>query len=115
MVQQMLHVIKCCKFSKVSSLLLTLSWRRSLSSRNQSIGLQRKSIGFFLLYGRDFHHERVNNLCQLITVSQCKVINESYMLPITWPFLKIFWFVFPTLGLNTEIYKEKDITKVPNS
>ena len=39
--------------------LLTLSWRRSLSYRNQSIDLQSKSVDWFL-YDRDLSHERVN-------------------------------------------------------
>ena len=38
---------------------LTLSWRRSLSYRNQSIDLQSKSVNWFL-YLRGLHHERVN-------------------------------------------------------
>ena len=37
---------------------LTLSWRRSLSYRNQSIDLQSKSLGWFL-YDRDFRHKKV--------------------------------------------------------
>ena len=37
---------------------LTLSWRRSLSYRNQSIDLLCKSIEWFL-YDRDLRHERV--------------------------------------------------------
>ena len=38
---------------------LTLSWRRSLWNRNQSIGLQNKSINWFL-YHKNLCHERVN-------------------------------------------------------
>ena len=38
---------------------LTLSWRRSLSYRNQSIVLQSKSMDWFL-YDRDLHQENVN-------------------------------------------------------
>ena len=37
---------------------LTLSWRRPLSYRNQSIDLQSKSMDWFL-YDRGFRHERV--------------------------------------------------------
>ena len=37
---------------------LTLSWRRSLLYRNQSIDLQRKSMDWFL-YDRDVRHENV--------------------------------------------------------
>ena len=38
---------------------LTLSWRRPLSYRNQSIDLQSKSMGWFL-YDNGLRHERVN-------------------------------------------------------
>ena len=38
---------------------LTLSWRKSLSYRNQSIDLQTKSMDWFL-YNRNLRHERVN-------------------------------------------------------
>ena len=43
---------------------LTLSWRRSLWCRNQSIDLQSKSMDWFL-YHRDLRHERVNILIEL--------------------------------------------------
>ena len=36
----------------------TLSWRRSLSCRNQSLDLRSKSMDWFL-YDRDIRHERV--------------------------------------------------------
>ena len=39
---------------------LTLSGRRPLSSRNQSIDLLCKSIDWFLYY-RDLHHERLKD------------------------------------------------------
>ena len=42
----------CCK------LVLTHSWRRSLSYRNQPIDLQSKSMDWLLYYG-DLRHERV--------------------------------------------------------
>ena len=38
--------------------ILSLSWRRSLSYRNQSIDLLRKSVDWFL-YDNGLHHERV--------------------------------------------------------
>ena len=40
---------------------LTLSWRRFLPYRNQSIDLQNKSIDWFL-YDRDLCHERLKGL-----------------------------------------------------
>ena len=49
----------CWQFSqKVYTRCLTLSWRRSLSYRNQSIHFQIKSMDW-LLYDRDLRHERV--------------------------------------------------------
>ena len=39
--------------------ILTLSWRRFPSYRNQSIDLQSKSVNWFL-YDRKLRHERVN-------------------------------------------------------
>ena len=47
--------------------LLTLSWRRLLSCRNQSIDLQRKWMDWFL-YERALRHERVKNRRR---VAQC--------------------------------------------
>ena len=47
------------KIWPVETQLLTLSWPRSLSYRNQSIDLQSKSVDWFL-YDRDLSHERVN-------------------------------------------------------
>ena len=46
---------------------LILSWRRSLSYRNQSIDLLCKSMGWFL-YDRDLHHERVSlkHFCEIL-------------------------------------------------
>ena len=41
------------------SFMLTLSWRRFLSYRNQSIDLLSKSVDWFL-YDRNLRHERVN-------------------------------------------------------
>ena len=43
------------------SKVLTPSWRRSLSYRNQSIDFQSKSMNWFL-YDRDLCHERVKRL-----------------------------------------------------
>ena len=44
-----------------SNKVLTLSWRRSLSYRNQSIDLLCKLMNWFL-YDKDIHHERVKML-----------------------------------------------------
>ena len=48
-------------FWNLSSIsILTLSWRRSLSYRNQSIDLQSKSVDWFL-YASSLRHDRVKN------------------------------------------------------
>ena len=47
-----------CKWGNKS---LTLSWRRPISYRNQSIDFLRKSMDWFL-YDIGLHHERVNSL-----------------------------------------------------
>ena len=53
---------------------LTLSWRRPLSYRNQSIDLQSKSVDWFL-YNNGLRHERVKQICYhqmyLIIVYYC--------------------------------------------
>ena len=48
-------------YSKNDFFSLTLSWRRSLSYRNQSINLRSKSMDWSL-YDNGFRHERVNYL-----------------------------------------------------
>ena len=48
---------------------LTLSWRRSLSYRNQSIDLQGKSMNWFL-YDKDLRHERVELLEHLLSIKK---------------------------------------------
>ena len=52
--QNFLKRLVCCN----QFLALTLSWRRSLSYRSQSIDLQSKSMDWFLYYS-DLRHERV--------------------------------------------------------
>ena len=59
---------------------LTLSWRRSLSYKNQSIDLQRKSMDWFL-YDRDLRHERVKrNSCPTQQKKYLKGTNRSLKL-----------------------------------
>ena len=50
---------------------LTLSWRRALSYRNQSIDLQSKSIDWFL-YNNGLCHERVNRHYNVFIKSSAK-------------------------------------------
>ena len=45
-------------FGQISQISLTLSWRKSLSNRDQSITLQWKSVDWFL-YDKDYCHVRV--------------------------------------------------------
>ena len=52
------NIFKRYKFHSV--IILTLSWRGSLSYRNQSIDLQSKSMGWFL-YDNGLRHERVKD------------------------------------------------------
>ena len=63
--------------------LLSLSWRRLLSCRNQSIDLQRKWTDWFL-YDRALRHERVKNRRR---VAQCHW--KIFTLLIKW--LKLQW------------------------
>ena len=53
-----------CSLIKCSLVQLTLSWRRPLSYRNQSIDFQCKSIEWFL-YGNGLRHERVKKIHRL--------------------------------------------------
>ena len=50
------------RFCRCENQLFTLSWRRSLSYRNQSIDLLCKSMGW-ILYDRDSRHDRVKVFC----------------------------------------------------
>ena len=53
---------------------LTLSWRRPLSYRNESLDLQSKSVDWFL-YDNDLHHERVG---ERKNSASCHVQFSSY-------------------------------------
>ena len=52
------HVTKWVNKYRLTRVISTLSWRRSLSYRNQSIDLLTKSIDWFL-YNNNFRHERI--------------------------------------------------------
>ena len=59
---------------------LTLSWRRSLSYRNQFIDLLGKSMDWFL-YDKDLHHERVKlAMHKLLTLSYIMLKNGQTFL-----------------------------------
>ena len=49
------------KMNFFAGIIITLSWRRPLSNRNQSIDLLCKSMDWFL-YDKGLRHERVNGL-----------------------------------------------------
>ena len=55
----MLHQVETSLVTPVENISLTLSRRRPLSYRNQSIDLLRKSMDWFL-YDNGLRHERVN-------------------------------------------------------
>ena len=63
-------------FSQSASLTSTLSWRRSLSYRNQSIGLLCKSMDWFM-YDLDLRHERVKP-CTIKTVTDKTIIHTFF-------------------------------------
>ena len=52
-------------YSYTLTISLTLSWRRPISYRNQSIDLQSKSMNRFL-YDIGLRHERVNLNCKKV-------------------------------------------------
>ena len=71
---------------------LTLSWRRSLSNRNQSIDLQRKSVDWFL-YDRDHRHERIKRYAQKHTLPRLlMLIMTSQILKFMERFKTIYYF-----------------------
>ena len=87
----------CWKISKIDFYLwipwaaasqdsLTLSSRRFVSYRNQSIDLQRKSIDWFL-YNRDLCHERVKE--ENMFRSTCSVIEIIFSLKLGLHWQKI--------------------------
>ena len=61
------------------SQVLTHSWQRSLSYRNQSIDFQSKSMDWFL-YDRDLRHERVNSFGNSWGNSYTKVFYIRYQI-----------------------------------
>ena len=70
-------------YKKNLSFSLTLSWRRSLSYRNQSIDLLCKSMGWFL-YDRDICHERVITKERDIFTTLLSTYGETFL----WKWLK---------------------------
>ena len=68
-------------FCHKESAFLTLSWRRPLSYRNQSIDLQSKSMDWFL-YDNGLRHERVkvaNKLFMYIKLIGIELSKRCYV------------------------------------
>ena len=83
-------------------IILTLSWRRSLSCRNQSKSMQSKSMDWFL-YDKELCHERVNLKLWHITYVQLTTWQLMFSIKsnlICWP--KIFFLKIP-LSLHRPI------------
>ena len=82
---------------------LTLSWRRPISYRNQSIDLLGKSMDWFL-YDIGLCHERVNNLKKGISRSQIffkiGVFKNIAILTEKHPCWSLFFIKLQALGLN---------------
>ena len=71
------------KFEIDISFVLTLSWQRSLSYRNQSIDLLSKSIDWFL-YHKDIRHE-------IVRPTVLRVGNVAIRAPFTLSYLKCYY------------------------
>ena len=83
---------------------LTLSWRRSLLYRNQSIDLQSKSLDWSL-YDRNFRHARVKwQLPRGVYRTQSEpIFTKSYVLDV--------WLGFECLWLPINIWNHTVLTK----
>ena len=102
-----------------SSLFLTVSWRRPLSYRNQSINLRNKSMDWFL-YDDGLRHERVNHhqhYC--VTYLRCKIWFSIFPDITLWVFLTahdifvVFSFHWPSLIFHVRLdyeYLAKHLT-----
>ena len=68
-----------CNFfeSFLSPTISTLSWRRSILYRNQSIDLLCKLTDWFL-YDRDYHHERVKHSSGIIRMRILNPLRDWY-------------------------------------
>ena len=77
--------------SRWKLIFLTLSWRRPLSYRNQSIDLQSKSVDWFL-YDNGLRHERVKATFRtfLIQIKFTRSSQKALRMKINVPVDKIF-------------------------
>ena len=80
---------------------LTLSWRRSLSYRNQSIYLLHKSVHWFL-YGNSLRHERVKSKLEKMFVQYSASGRpvSKFTFWLNWPLL------FTNLTFNLKIFED---------
>ena len=76
---------RCMK--KVKLNLLTLSWRKPLSYRNQSIDLRSKSMVWFL-YDNGLRHERVKNMVLCASSDILLSLGESCFQTRKWHYLR---------------------------
>ena len=60
------HLLTFCLQKRIAYFSLTISWRRPLSYRNQSIDFRSKSMDWFL-YDNGLRHERVNTSLLMMT------------------------------------------------
>ena len=91
---------------------LTISWRRSLSYRNQSIDLLYKSIDWSL-YDRDLRHKRVN---RIETHSVTNVLIKLLSILLNWIDLKKieYYFLLFCGSLFYSSERKEDIKKLDN-
>ena len=89
---------------------LTLSWRRPLSYRNQSIDLRSKSVDWFL-YDNGLRHERVKQVIkQCVKYARIRVFSDLFFLcnlirEKTSERNPIFWHILLTEGCVTSANK----------
>ena len=81
-----------------SSVCLTLSWRRPLSYRNQSIDLLSKSMDWFL-YDSSLRHERVKTISFLITTKSAENLKllwfETWHTSFPWFYFILLFYLIP--------------------
>ena len=66
----------------ISKITKLITWRRSLSYKNQSIDLSCKSMDWFL-YGNHPRHERVKLTLALLVTTQSNLLKDICLIPIS--------------------------------
>ena len=87
-------LINTSRWIYTSSKTFALTWRRSLSYRNQSIDLLRRSMGWFL-YDRDLRHELRRPSSIILQNSVLRAVKQNL------PFVFCFFFY---LGFLSQIF-----------